>query len=92
VTPEPPPGGVGLRGVVDARAKGQATPAANRPAAVRPLVAAPAPLPAQTASCAGPLARAEADPPRGGVVAGEMQSCSGPVRTRAAGVAPELPK
>jgi hypothetical protein len=73
VTPEPPPGGVGLRGVVDARAKGQATPA-------------------QTASCAGPRARAEADLPRGSVVAGAMPSCSGPVRTRAAGGAPELAK
>jgi hypothetical protein len=65
VTPEPPPGGVGLRGVVD---------------------------PAQTASCAGPRARAEADLSRGSVVAGAMPSCSGPVRTRAAGVAPELAK
>jgi hypothetical protein len=94
MTPEPPPGGVGLRGVVDARAKGQATHATlNRPAAVRPMAAAPGPLPAQIPSCEGPLARAETDPSRGGAVAGVMPpSCVGSVRPRAAGVAPELAK
>jgi hypothetical protein len=80
VTPEPPPRGVGLRGVIDARLKGPVMPAAvSRPASGGPMAAGPRRLP--DSPCAARLERAEGD---------AAPSCAGRLRARPAGVAPGL--